>query len=181
MTDTIKIPQRLRKRPRFSGYVISYTTWVHPQTHVPDFKVNDETKRTRCIERGLCAMCGERLNREIVFIGGASLCNGALAVDAGMHPGCADYAWNVCPYIVTGRGHNPNPKLHGDGKTVFQIDLGIPDPPPDRMGKMLTYSYEKVEQGGKLFARPGPPIAVEWREFPHNKPHYRVQPFEDPQ
>lgn len=165
MSTEIKIPQRLRKRPKYQGMVIPYTTFIDPQTKIPDFKVNDERKRLRVILEGRCALCGEKLNNKIVFIGGISLCEGALAVDAGMHPACAQYAWEVCPFIVYGRGHATFYKDHGPTTVVRQ--LGVPDPPPAKMGMMTTDRYDIVQDRKTryVYAKPGKAISVVWRTY----------------
>jgi hypothetical protein len=164
----VPIPSRMRKRPRFQGMVIPFTTWIHPKTHVPDFKVNDEQKRMFCITRRKCAMCGERLNKQIVFIGGPSMIEeGALAIDVGMHPECARYAWHVCPFMITGRGHSEHIRDHSDAGIVLHWnEIATSTAPPERMAMLTTESYEVVPVRGQLFVRPGPAVNIEWRRYP---------------
>lgn len=167
--EDIKIPIRMRKRPRFAGMPIPYTTWIDDKG-IPDFKINDERLRRKVIAQRRCAMCGERMNAQIVFIGGpGSVEQGQLFVDAGMHPACARYAWDVCPYIVYGKGHA---KLHRDvwadferGQMVFELQE-IPTDKPDRMGMLTTDGYTVVDPNGRFVVRANKATGpVEWKVY----------------
>lgn len=160
----VTIPSRMRRLPRFMGMPIPYSTWIHPETHVPDFKTNDEHKRRRCVARRLCAMCGERMNQKIAFIGGpGSIEDGQHFMDAGMHPSCAEFAWLVCPYIVMGRGHAKTHKI--DPRAAVEVFRNIPTEPPERMGMMITTDYEIVDHPSGPIVRAGAPESVVWRIF----------------
>lgn len=171
----IKIPARMRKNPVYKGYVVSYTTFID-RDGVPDFKINDEVKRTKCVLHGRCAMCGEKLGKRIAFIGGpASIEEGKLFIDAGMHPDCAKYAWDVCPYIVMGTGHATFLKDHSKDGTVTNLNvIATSQAPPQRMGMMITTAYAVVavqnpETGRtQLAVKAGPALEVIWRTFPQN-------------
>src|SRR5881394_322594 len=165
---SVRIPQRLKKRPKYHGMAIPYTTWIHPVTGIPDFKVNDEKRRLCVIRDRGCAMCGERMNELICFIGGSEgICDGKLFIDAGMHPACARYAWQVCPYIVYGRTHAPVPYYEG---AVIHVFRDAPISKPTAMGLLTTNTYQPVvvinEEDGTedLFVKAGPPVQpVEWK------------------
>lgn len=162
MTE-IAIPSRMRKLPRYQGYVIPYTTWIEPSTGIPDFKTNDELRRQKVIKQRRCAVCGDRMNLEIAFIGGpGSIEKGQMFVDAGMHPACAEYAWNVCPYIVYGRGHAV---LRGLDERKYLL-REIPTGKMERMGMMITRSYTIFyDPKGQMFVKAGPPTSVKWRTY----------------
>ncbi len=163
------IPARMRRLPRFHGMPIPYSTWIHPVSGVPDFKVNDESRRLRCIAKRRCAMCGETMNQEIAFIGGpGSIEQSQLFMDAGMHPACAFFAWKVCPYIVLGRGHAKTHKV--DPRAALVVHAGIPTEPPERMGLMLTRSYSVVRQSDSVYVKAGPAESVIWRTYERSAP-----------
>lgn len=160
----IVIPARMRRLPRFLGMPIPYSTWVHPETGIPDFKINDEKRRVRCIQKRRCAMCGQLMACVIAFIGGpGSIEHGQLFMDAGMHPACARFAWDVCPYIVLGRGHAKTHKV--DPRAEVKVFRAIPSEPPDRMGMMTTATYTTLVHDGSLLVKAGPPETVEWRTY----------------
>jgi hypothetical protein len=92
-----------------------------------------------------------------------------------MHVGCADYAWNVCPYILTGRGHAKFRKAPEGIAENVEIMREIPEDPPERMGMMITSSFEPMMYKGRLLARPGKAESVIWREF---KPRQTMKPFQ---
>lgn len=163
-----KIPQRLRKMPRYQGYVVPYTTWTDADG-IPDFKVNDEARRQKVIGERRCSLCGEKLNTKIAFIGGPRSVNeGALYVDAGMHPACAEYAWNVCPFLVYGKGHSKHTKDHSSSGIVIMLGE-VETSPPERMGMIITSSYTVVirTSDNYPFVKAGPAESVVWREFQH--------------
>jgi len=164
--STIKIPRRMRSRPMFMGMAVPYTTYIDPKTGVPDFKINEEGARRRCIFFSLCAMCGHSLGRNIAFIGGpGSIEQGQLFVDAGMHVECARYAWQVCPYIVYGKGHAQFRQDHGGIVVEFRE---IPTEAPERMGMIITRGGYRVvirQEDGMPFVRAGTPESVEWRTY----------------
>lgn len=160
----VHIPVRMRRLPRYQGMPIPYSTWVHPETKIPDFKVNDETRRLRCIRKRLCALCGEHMNEKIAFIGGpGSIERGQLFMDAGMHPACAMFAWNVCPYIVLGKGHAKTHKI--DPRAQVEVFADIPTTKPERMGMLITSNYDVVESPHGLVVQAGPAESVVWRDF----------------
>jgi hypothetical protein len=161
----MEIPSRLRLRPQYQGYIIPYTTFIHPVTRVPDFKINDERQRHRCILYRRCAMCGEKMKKLIRFIGGEDLCTEPrrLAVDAGMHPECGRYAWNVWPYSVHGRGHAAY-WLEIPG-AVMETFREIPTEPVEAIYMITTDSYKPVRWNGNLFGKPSKALAVQARRF----------------
>ena len=68
----------------------------------PHFKVNDERKSRECIEKKLCHVCGEKLNKDYWFVGGqvSAFHPQGFFVDGPAHKVCALYALKVCPYLA---------------------------------------------------------------------------------
>jgi len=90
-----------------------------PQDGKIDFRVLDMTAHIRAIKNRTCGICGGRLPRRFVFIGGPMCVQNRVFGDVAMHLECADYARQVCPFLVNrerqydlrypeGYRHDPN-------------------------------------------------------------------------
>jgi len=108
MIDPAKvvIPERLKDFPLYKGrYLVHYTVYVDPDGK-PDFRVVDEANRMNALTYDLCHLCGQTLDRPVVFIGGPLCAENLVFMDGPMHEECALYSVKVCPYLA-----NPH---HGD-------------------------------------------------------------------
>src|SRR5262252_7462676 len=101
---SVPIPQRMRRLKRDRrGYPIPAGVYVD-DTGRPHFTINDEATRLDQIVRHCCPICGTRIKNkaEQVFVGGPQSAfhpQGAY-IDLPMHPDCAAYALQVCPYLA---------------------------------------------------------------------------------
>ena len=109
----MNINERLEKRPRYGEYVIPYTVIVIDG--VPDFRVTDMDRWLECIERKLCAICGERLDYWVWYLGGPSCVEGSVYFDPAMHEECCFYSASACPFLLGERGYSKRPIIvpHG--------------------------------------------------------------------
>lgn len=101
----VQVPARMARLDRdHRGFPIPFLVLRNPDGKA-NFTINDSAKRQRCLERDLCAICGQSLFRARWFIGGP-LCafheRGAY-LDTPTHDDCGHYALQVCPYLAAPR------------------------------------------------------------------------------
>ncbi|WP_159945311.1 MULTISPECIES: hypothetical protein [unclassified Nocardiopsis] len=79
-----------------------------PHTDRPVFGAQCPERQRRCARDGLCSVCGQHIDDEEYFaFGGLPLPGTDLYMEAGAHPGCLAYAFQVCPVLARecGPGH----------------------------------------------------------------------------
>lgn len=114
MATNLPEPLNLRERPHVAGLPVPANTKkdIHG---VHDFAVIDYDRARKLAEKRRCAMCGKPMVGRIAFIGGDN--GGQAYVDGPMHPTCAKFAKQVCPYLNgTKRSYRAdvvNDKRHG--------------------------------------------------------------------
>jgi hypothetical protein len=115
----IPIPNRMADLERDSrGYPIPYIIY-RDQSGRAHFQINDDARRTKCINLGLCAICGGLLNDDVWLVGGALSAfhkHGAY-IDTPTHHECNTYAMQVCPYLAA-----PSYAKRLDDKTLSKVD-----------------------------------------------------------
>jgi len=139
----------LPRDPR--GYPIPYLVMIDKRRQ-PQFTINDVRRALECDRKGLCAICGKRLERvgteRVQWFVGGSRCflheHGAF-LDPPMHLDCATYALRVCPFLAarryTGRidAAKPDPDAIPDGLALARHD-GVLPALPERFGLGLAES-----------------------------------------
>jgi hypothetical protein len=164
----VPIPGCLAHRPVYRGLAIPYMTFVG-NDGIPDFKVNDEAKRISCLVHGLCAICGKRLDENmIVFIGGPLCVHHRLFMDPAMHRECALYCTRACPYLSRADGGHSDaaPRHAGDPavKVEFREEVSIGR--PSKMALYCCRGYQPVYNGGVLHALAGEAFDIDWDVMP---------------
>lgn len=74
----------------------------------PMFVANDGEVSRKCVLKKLCPICGERLTKELWFVGGPKAAfhpNGSY-YDSAMHHECMTFALQVCPYLAMPNWHS---------------------------------------------------------------------------
>ena len=135
--DTVPIPPKMRLLPRDRrGYPVP---WIVQRdlTGRPFFVMNAAEKTLACGRRGLCGICGKKLERDVWLIGGpgAAFHEHGVYLDPPMHRQCATYALQVCPYIGSRYTGRVDQALLKHGKwdarqRVVTEDLMLPEQPP---------------------------------------------------
>lgn len=168
--EEVEIPARLRKRPLWHDYPITYVTFIGNDGS-PDFKVVDDKKRRDCLYRSLCGLCGEKLDSTIVFIGGPGCVQQRLFLDPPMHRDCALYAAQVCPYLCNAEGAYAKqpPKHLGEGNSVFRIYQDADTNRPNQLAVYYCRNYDMVRHKGIWYAKAGKPFKVDWTVMPQSK------------
>lgn len=143
--QSIPVPGALAERPRDDrGFPITFVTLITSDGR-PDFTTIDGQKILRCIQEGLCGMCGMDLdldphgdagNTTSAFIGGPLSIENRNFLDPPMHEWCASYAMQVCPHIAIDTSRYSKPKLDdGEGRELYQ---GVADERPERFGMLVV-------------------------------------------
>lgn len=89
----------LRRLP--SGMPVpKFATW---KDGVPDLAVMNPEYFRRALTGRLCWICGNKLGRFAAFVGGPKSAASGHYTEAPCHKECAEFAAQVCPYIVTGK------------------------------------------------------------------------------
>ncbi len=160
----VEIPKRLRSRPKFRGMPIPFTTFVNPQTKVPDFKVTNERSWNVCVTRKQCGLCGQLLlKNESYFIGGDRSCTSGIFFDPPMHKECAEYAFKVCPFLACAKGYSKAPPREQKGYTIV-VNPHMPTERPNKMGILFCKSWSMVNIQGNRYFKADKIESVEWKD-----------------
>jgi hypothetical protein len=144
------IPPRMLNLPRDPrGAPIPWFAWrdANGQPHVT---VLDPAKKRDAVLNRRCSMCGAPLGRYYTFVLGPVQAITRTVTEPPSHPGCAEYAVRVCPFLSNpARGRfagvaNPNGAPVNPG--VFAL--------------WQTSSFEPDEPKGKLVV--GDPVRIAW-------------------
>jgi len=141
LAKNVPVPTRLQKRPLDErGFLITYVTTIGTDGK-PDFRIIDHFKVIECIEERICGLCGESIGPLVSLIGGEECVVRRQFSDPPMHPECARYASQVCPFLT-----NQNAKYHNRdnppaGIEVFSLPH-ISSQRPKRMAIYTTRAYD---------------------------------------
>jgi hypothetical protein len=124
-----------------------------------DFRMLNVEAHVRCARERRCAICDEKLDALFVFIGGPMCVKARVFGDMALHPGCADYARRVCPFLVNAeRQYDLRDK---DGTT---FDSNVITIKPKRLVLYYTDNYLLLPggRGNKPVLVVPPATYVEW-------------------
>ncbi len=164
---SLEIPERLQKFELWKGvYPVHYTV-MRATDGTPDFKVIHEERRMECILDGLCALCGERLEKIKAFIGGEACMNNKIFLDPGMHKDCAYYAAKACPFLNSeNREYASNPgkvERDGDVHAIAKFEQRR----PKRMAIMLAKSFDPIKlSDGGVYVLVSRVVSIDWDAMP---------------
>ncbi len=164
----VVLPDRLKDRPQYKGFVILYTTFIGADG-LPDFKVIDHIKVRECLMNNLCGICGQKLDKILAFIGGPMCVKNRVFKDGPMHKECALYSAKVCPYLSNAEAKysKADPRHLKDGDSVIDvsdIDLNC----PTRLAIYYCKSFEMIRNGPwpAWFAKASRPTRIDWDQMP---------------
>jgi len=94
--------ERWKGRPEYKGFYIPYTNLI--VDGVPNFQAVSVELNLECAAQQKCTICGESLitgeaEMWLAFIGGEVCLETREFIDPAMHPECAYYAAENCPYL----------------------------------------------------------------------------------
>lgn len=158
----VELPERMRGKPVYHGLPVLFTTLIEEGGR-PNFRVTDLRRWQECVDKGLCGVCGEPLDKVMVFVGGDRSIANQLFFDPPMHAECAEYSRLVCPFING-----------GDYSTLplppeYTIILESSAERPKRFGFLRCHRYSMVtvpwngEEAHPLFHAEGV-IGIKWYE-----------------
>ncbi len=166
--------ERWKTRPVFKGYFVPYTQ-LFDDNGTPNFQAVDQSKILECVVEKKCGVCGQSFLREkwIAFIGGEKCTENFAFTDPGMHPECAYYAAETCPYLKNEDGaYSKSPNLKGpEGSTIILLDaMDKSDGRPKKMMILFTKGYQVRMQGNTMLiiAKRDPHI-IDWEAMPESK------------
>lgn len=170
MDKSVPIPAFLRQHPRWRGLPIPFTTFIGSDG-IPDFKVVDHMAVYQCLRQGLCGLCGKRLKKPVVFIGGPLCVENRMFIDPGTHEECALYATKVCPYLANADGAYSKAKIKHleDGQSVITTFQGASLERPDKLALIYSPGYTIVQDpngGPGLFAKIAQISKLDWDTIP---------------
>lgn len=95
----ITIPKELAHlRITEGGYPVPFFAPVFDGK--PDFRLLDEQKQIKCVQKSLCSVCGLKLNKDyIYFLGGPKTLKNRVSTDPAMHRHCAEFSLAACPHL----------------------------------------------------------------------------------
>ncbi|GLH30150.1 hypothetical protein WSS15_28000 [Acetobacter pasteurianus] len=103
----VPIPSRMLNLRRLnSGLPIpKFATWEGDK---PNLTVMNRDFFGTALRNKLCWICGQKMGRFASFVGGPKSTASKCFVEPPMHRDCAEFAMQVCPYLVTGNNERKN-------------------------------------------------------------------------
>lgn len=114
-----------------------------------DLRVTNQEKYLKCMEGGICWICGNTNKREQVFVTDVRSALTGISIEPPSHPDCSIYALKVCPFLLMPNFHRRPDTLPSDLKSersqvVSDINPGY---------HVLTY-VKKFQYGPVLSGNP---------------------------
>jgi hypothetical protein len=147
--------------------LVHYTVFVDDDG-LPDFKVVHERNRLHAMKNWLCNLCGQRLEPDMVFIGGPACEDSRLFIDGPMHEECARYAISVCPYLQGKVWDHSKVPSHLEGKPQYNlktIDIAATGR-PKKMGVFYSSGYRRVLLNNSWVFLSDPFMRIDWSLIP---------------
>lgn len=151
------VPDRLKDRPTFKDLLIPFMADAtdHKQGEeggIVVFGKADPIRWAECVEHHKCAMCGDRLDYWIAFIGGPKSIRYRAFLDPAMHVDCAEYAMAVCPWMLGGADFKDAERTLVAAPTRELTP--IPDGSDNRIAMYLTHGYKLKRKTIKVNGAP---------------------------
>lgn len=166
-TDLTKIPlpHHMRKLPRDPrGYPVPWIALDHKGK--ADFRVLDTKKVQQALTAKLCSICGKPMHSgEFAFVGGPLSIENRLFNDPAMHPGCAEYALKVCPFLAAPKfAYAKKVKVEG---VDIEVSHGVSLDRPDQFGLGVTYAFGLVNFQGEVYIHAAHFHSLTWWQHGH--------------
>lgn len=170
----VPMPRRLFGKPKdHRGFVVPFfVQWFKDGQRaragaagaVPDFRVIDSSRLVQAVTFGKCWICGDTLGSLHAHVIGPMCAVTRLSSEPGSHRECAEYACQVCPFLVRpAMKRNPTPY-------VVRVEAAPGEHIASNPGVMALWitkgpaSPYRTEIGkpGTLFALGDPAVPVTW-------------------
>jgi hypothetical protein len=152
----MKIPKRMKQRPKFKGLPIPYIALIDGSGK-PDFRVVDKEKWASVVRYGLCQLCGQGLGEFMFFVGGPEAAKGNQYFEPAAHLDCLIYAMQMCPFIIGKIEHADVDKIaakHADANIQVVKEVLPARCPLWVIVKAGGYRVGRVEDSGTYFIIP---------------------------
>lgn len=169
----VPVPDRLKDRPRFKGFLTPYIADSSDGEQgekggIVVLGKADPIRWAECVEERKCAMCGERLDYWIAFIGGVRSVRFRSFLDPAMHIECAEYAMSVCPWMLGGEDFAERTIAKSPTRELTKV----PEGSENRIAMYVTHTYKVRHQASTVNGAPqvivfcfaSPVKRLEWRE-----------------
>ena len=161
--------KRWESRPVFQGYIIPFTT-VIDEDGTPNFQAIDGERVLDCAFNHKCGVCGESFlgDEWIAFIGGEKCAENFTFVDPAMHPECAYYAAETCPYLNNADGkYSQTPNTKASAGTTLLMLVEMDKVRPAKMMILFVKGYELFSNGSTLLLQAkDTPRLIDWEAMP---------------
>jgi hypothetical protein len=114
----IPIPKHLEGRPRWRGLPIPYIAMIKDDGE-PDFRITNEINRRVVMIERLCQLCGNKMGRNLFFVGGTAAAQINRYFEPQAHLECVIYAMQVCPFICGRLEHDDPEKIQAENPDLY--------------------------------------------------------------
>ena len=160
------IPFRLSRRPLDArGFVVPFTQFIKPDG-TPDFRVMDDERTSKAVRRRLCSLCGEKMRKNVFFIGGPKCVDNGFFYDPPMHKECALYALQTCPHLARAKGkYAPVPDRIEGSSLLIQGEMDTVKAEWFGLMQSTGYTSGRTDTGMIAIKAEMPWVSVErWRD-----------------
>lgn len=169
-----RVVKRWESRPQHQGLAIPYVAVVD-EHGVPNFQAVDQASILDCALNSKCGICGQSLTTGeeemwLAFIGGSACIETLEFIDPAMHPECAYYAAETCPFLANADG-GFSKKVSERG--IVEEEILVPSDRSRRPPKLIILfakGYRAIiKDRVMLFCPPRDPHVVDWQAMPRTK------------
>jgi hypothetical protein len=166
----VSMPDRVRRLPQWGNLPVPFfVAWFkdgkqvppHRRGHEgkPDFRVISTDALAMCVRHRRCWICGDRLGALVVFVTGPMSVLQRGSAEPPSHRACAEYAVQVCPFMVdpdAGKSYRATPPGTKTDPTLAGYNPGV----------VATYvtrewqTHDNPARGVDFLL--GPPISISW-------------------
>jgi hypothetical protein len=132
------------------GYPVPYfVSWVDGK---PEFRFLDHSRQEMIIEKGVCHICGKKLNKDYNYvISGPIGYQNRISSDAAMHRVCAEFSLKACPHLYLQKAERrENDEL---GKAVSALPSPVVKEKPSILLLVRISKYKTVKHGKATYLK----------------------------
>jgi hypothetical protein len=152
------LPERMKLLPTHRGFPVPF--FVASVDGVPDFRVMDGAKWTRCVGEKRCWLCGEKLGSKLAFVIGPMCAVTRTTAEPPSHRECAEFAVRACPFLANAdarrRGNDLPADAHEPAGCMLPRNPGVTTLWMTRTMRIFR------DPNGKPLIEMGQPFEVEW-------------------
>lgn len=139
--DSVSMPRKIAALPRDArGFPVPwFVVWRDGE---PSFPTIDMDKWRRALNQHLCWVCGTALMTQVAFTIGPMCIINRISSEPPSHPGCADYAARVCPFLANPRMRRVPPAVRPD--TIAPPGLHIEENPGGCVVYITSKAHHRV-------------------------------------